>query len=202
MAGKRVGIMCGTFNPIHLGQMIIAENACELFNLDEVLFVPRGDAFYKEDMLDEKTRINLVGIAIEDNPNFALSTLEVERGNSYTCETIETLKQKNPDNTYFLIVGADTFVEMGSWKNVAYDFNEVTVLVANRLGTSNEEVVSKANEYKDKYNAKIELLPISCVDISSKDIRTKVRENKSIRYMVHYKVIEYIKKNNLYKEVQ
>lgn len=202
MAGKRVGIMCGTFNPIHLGQMIIAENACELYDLDEVLFVPRGDAFYKEDMLDEKTRINLVGIAIEDNPNFALSTLEVERGNSYTCETIETLKTKNPDNTYFLIVGADTFVDMGNWKNAEYDFKEVTVLVANRLGTEPSLVKEKEEEYKEKYNAKIEMLPISCVDISSKDIRTKVRKGKSIRYMVHYKVIEYIKKNKLYKEVQ
>ncbi len=202
MAGKRVGIMCGTFNPIHLGQMIIAENACELYDLDEVLFVPRGDAFYKEDMLNEKTRINLVGIAIEDNSHFALSTLEVERGNSYTCETIETLKLKNPDNTYFLIVGADTFIDMGNWKNAEYDFKEVTVLVANRIGTSLTEVEDKMKEYKEKYDANIEILPISCVDISSKDIRKKVRANKSIRYMVHYKVIEYIKKNNLYKEAQ
>lgn len=200
MAGKRVGIMGGDFNPIHLGQMIIAENAYESYNLDEILFVPRGNAYLSEDILDEKTRITLTGIAIEDNSHFALSTLEVDRGDSYTFQTIETLKEKNPDNKYFYIVGADTFIKMGDWKKPEYLFSEVEILVAPRIGTDSKDVNAKANEYQEKYNAKIHYLPINCVDISSSAIRQKVRDNKSLRYMVHYKVIEYINKNNLYKD--
>lgn len=200
MAGKRVGIIGGTFNPIHLGHMLIAENAYETFNLDEVLFVPSGAAYLKEDVLDEKTRITLTGISIEDNSHFALSTIEVDRGNSFTYQTIETLKEKNPQNTYFYIVGADAFVNMGTWKCPEKIFSEVTVLVAARLGTDSKEVNSKAAEYKEKYNADIQFLPINTIDISSSELRQKVRDGKSLRYMVHYRVIEYINKNNLYRE--
>lgn len=202
MAGKRVGIMGGTFNPIHLGQMIIGESAYETFNLDEILLVPSGAAYLKEDVLDEKTRITLTGIAIEDNSHFALSTIEVDRGNSFTYQTIETLKEKNPDNEYFYIVGADAFIEMGSWKCPEKIFSEVQILVAPRLGTDTKDVNAKAEEYKEKYGAQIHFLPINCIDISSSEIRKKVRQDKSIRYTVHYRVIEYIKRYNLYKEQQ
>jgi len=202
MAGKKVGIMGGTFNPIHLGQMIIGEVAYETFNLDEILLVPSGAAYLKEDVLDEKTRITLTGIAIEDNNHFALSTIEVDRGNSFTYQTIETLKEKNPDNEYYYIVGADAFIEMDTWKSPDKIFSEVAILVAPRLGTDAKDVNVKAQEYKEKYGATIHFLPMNCIDISSSEIRKKVRQDKSIRYTVHYRVIEYIKRYNLYKEPQ
>ena len=97
---KRVGIMGGTFNPIHLGHLILAEHAYEQLELDEVLFVPSGNPYMKEyaNVLDAKTRIDLVGEAIEDNCHFALSRIEVDRGgNSYSYETIAALKEANPD---------------------------------------------------------------------------------------------------------
>ena len=106
MSKKRVGIMGGTFNPIHLGHLILAENAYEELELDEVLFVPSGNPYMKEygDVLDAKTRIDLVGEAIEDNCHFALSRIEVDRGgNSYSYETIAALKAENPDTEYFFI---------------------------------------------------------------------------------------------------
>lgn len=201
MAGKRVGIMGGTFNPIHLGEMIIAENACETYELDEILFVPRGSIYYKEDLLDEKTRITLTGIAIEDNSHFALSTIEIDRGDSFTYQTIETLKEKNPQNTYFYLVGSDTFVEMPGWKYPEKIFSEVEIIVAPRLGVDEELIKKTTAELKEKYDAKINFLPITCVDLSGSAVREKVKKNKSIRYMVHYKVIDYINKNNLYKEI-
>ena len=108
MSKKRVGIMGGTFNPIHLGHLILAENAYEELNLDEVLFVPSGNPYMKEygDVLDAKTRIDLVGEAIEDNCHFALSRLEVDRGgNSYSYETIAEVVAERTRSQVVQVIG-------------------------------------------------------------------------------------------------
>lgn len=197
---KKIGIMGGTFNPIHLGHMLVAENAYETFGLDEILFVPSGIPYMKEDVLDAKTRITMTGIAIEDNSHFALSTIEVERdGNSYSYETIRDLKAANPNIEYYFIVGADSLFKMDKWRCPEKIFKEVTILVARRLGNEDEELNTKIDELKEKYDADIRILPINCVDISSTMIRDKVRKHQSIRYMVHYRVIEYIEKNHIYQ---
>lgn len=196
---KKVGIMGGTFNPIHLGHMLVAENAYETFGLDEILFVPSGIPYMKEDVLDAKTRITMTGIAIEDNSHFALSTIEVDRdGNSYSYETIRDLKKENPNVEYSLIVGADSLLQMDKWKCPEKIFEEAPVLVAVRHGYPEEEVKQQIEALTDKYHAEIHLLPIRCIDISSTAIRDKVRKHQSIRYMVHYRVIEYIEKNHIY----
>lgn len=199
---KRVGIMGGTFNPIHLGHMIMAENAYETFELDEILFVPSGKSYLKDNVLDAKTRISMIGEAISDNPHFALSTIEVERGgNSYSYETIKELQEQNPDTEYFFIVGADSLMYMENWKNPEQIFSKVTVLVASREGCSIADLVKKIEELTQRFEkADIRILPISNVDISSTMIREKVKNKKSIRYMVHYKVIEYINKHHIYEE--
>lgn len=197
---KKVGIMGGTFNPIHLGHMLVAENAYEAYGLDEILFVPSGIPYMKEDVLDAKTRITMTGIAIEDNCHFALSTIEVDRdGNSYSYETIADLKKANPQTEYYFIVGSDSLFKMDKWKCPEKIFNEVVVLVAPRLGYSSDEMNERIAELKEKYNADIRVLPMNCVDISSTAIRDKVRNNKSLRYLVHYRVIEFIEKHKLYK---
>jgi len=200
---KKVGIMGGTFNPIHLGHMIVAQNAHQSYNLDEVLFVPSGIPYMKEDVLDAKTRITMTGIAIEDNSAFALSTIEVERGgNSYSYETIADLKKANPTTEYYFIVGSDSLFMMDKWKNPEKIFEEVPVLVAPRLGYSEEQLNEKIAELTEKYHADIRVLPMNCVDISSTAIREKVREHKSIRYLVHYRVVEYIEKHHLYQNTE
>ena len=202
MAGKRVGILGGTFDPIHLGHMLIAENAYAHFNLDEVLFVPVGIPHNPEKVvLDPKTRLAMTGISIEDNCHFALSTIEADKDTvSYTYETIAELKKKNPNNTYFLIVGADSLMHMDSWECPEKIFSEVSVLVAERIGITSAELNAKIEEYRVKYNADIKQLPINCIDFSSSTIRKMVKEGRSIRYMVHYKVIEYINKNHIYMD--
>lgn len=130
---KRVGIMGGTFDPIHLGHLIMAENAYEAFELDEILFVPTGVSYLKSNVLDAKTRISMIGEAISDNPHFALSTIEVERdGYSYSYETIKELQDANPNTDYFFIVGADSLMYMDKWKNPEQIFAKVPVLVAVR----------------------------------------------------------------------
>lgn len=203
MAGKKVAIMGGTFNPIHLGHLLIAENAYETMNLDEVLFIPTTNVGEKKNVPDIWTRIEITGTSIEDNSHFALSTIEAEKqGISYSYETIETLKKKYPQNEYYFIVGADTFVNMENWKCPEKIFADVTILIAQRIVISPENLNAKIEEYKEKYGARVIILPIEYNDLSSAKIRERVREGKSIRYMVHYKAVEYIKKHNLYKEEQ
>ena len=203
MSKKRVGIMGGTFNPIHLGHLILAENAYEELNLDEVLFVPSGNPYMKEygDVLDAKTRIDLVGEAIEDNCHFALSRMEVDRGgNSYSYETIAALKAANPDTEYFFMVGADSLFMMDKWMCPEKIFNEVTVAVAIRGGYTDEKLEEHIKLLEEKYNTTIIRLHSRSVDISSSQIRERVRNGQSIRYMVHYKTDLVIKKKRLYVE--
>lgn len=199
---KRVGIMGGMFDPIHLGHMLMAEIAYETFELDEILFVPTGVSYLKSNVTDAKTRISMIGEAISDNPHFALSTIEVERdGYSYSYETIKELQDKNPNTEYFFIVGADSLMFMENWKNPEQIFTKVPVLVAVRDEYSNEAISAKIDHLMSKYpGAEIHIIPISKVDISSSKIRERVKEGKSIRYMVHYKVIEFINKNHIYMD--
>lgn len=198
---KKVGIMGGTFNPIHLGHMILAENAREYFELDEILFVPSGTPYMKDNVLDSKTRISMTGVAIEDNPYFALSTIEVDRGgNSYSYETLQTLQEQNPDTKYYFIVGADSLFAMDKWMFPEKIFSCCTVLAAMREGHSMIELSQQMEYLMEKFQADIHLLPSRSMDISSTDIRDRVRNGESIRYLVHENVNRYIEKYGIYME--
>ena len=103
---KRIGIMGGTFNPIHQGHLLLAEQAREYCELDEVLFIPSGNSYMKDssEILDGEIRIFMTAAAIEDNPSFTLSTMEMERdGATYTCDTIRDLREKEPFAQYYLL---------------------------------------------------------------------------------------------------
>ena len=198
---KKIGIMGGTFDPIHLGHLLIAENAYEAFELDEILFIPSGIPYMKKGVSDVIDRVNMTQIAIEDNPHFSLSTIEADKAsNSYTYETLKELRRHNPENTYYYIVGADSLVNMCYWKEPSSIFEDAVILVANRIGNESTELLKKIEEYKVNFNADIKILPIKQVDISSTDIRGKVRKGKSIRYLVPDNVIEYINEHKMFME--
>lgn len=198
---KRIGIIGGNFDPIHLGHMLIAENAYETFKLDEVCFVPAGISYNKMRVTDPKIRMEMTGISIEDNAHFAMYTYEAESPEVvYTYQTISKLTDAHPDYEYFLIVGADAFLNLENWVKPEEIFKRCTVLVAEREGTVNEDLDNKINELKEKYGSDIFKLPIAHIDLSSSRIRERVRDGLSIRYMVHYKVIEYINKTGLYRD--
>ncbi len=200
---KKVGILGGTFNPVHMAHLIIAEIAQEEAGLDEVLFVPTGCSYLKDasDILPAKDRIRMTGLAIEDNPNFALSTIETDReGNSYTCDTLRELKERYPDNEYYLIVGADNLFTMEEWKDHETVFQNAKILAAVRGSKKYGDMEEKTAELKEKYNADIRLLHVRHVDISSSMIREKIAEGRSIRYMLPEKVREYIIRNHLYEK--
>lgn len=199
---KKVGIIGGTFNPIHLGHLILAEYAYDEFDLDEILFVPTGISHFKDPsiVLDKKTRITLTGEAIGENPHFALSTIETDRpGNSYTYETLELLKKEYPDSEFYLIIGADSLFQIEQWKCPEGIMKNAIILVAKRKGQSTQEFLNKIEEIKAKYDADIRLLPCTYIDISSTEIRDRVKNGKSIRYLVPEVTEKYIKKHHLYE---
>ena len=199
---KKVGIIGGTFNPIHLGHLILAECAYDEFDLDEILFIPTGISHFKDPsiVLDKKTRITLTGEAIGENPHFALSTIETDRpGNSYTSETLDILKKENPDTEYYLIIGADSLFQIEQWKCTTDIIKNDVIIAAKRKGQSTKEFLDKIEEIKQKYEADIRLLPCTYIDISSTEIRERIKTGKSIRYLVPEVTEKYIKKHHLYE---
>ena len=199
---KRVGIMGGTFNPIHLGHLIIAEAAYEAYNLDEVLFVPSGVSYMKDqsEILDAKKRVHMTGLAIEDNPHFALSTIEIDRdGNSYSYETLETLRKQNPNTEYFFLVGSDTLFALETWKHPEILLPSCTILVAVRDGVPMEKMQEHAKYLEEKFGGSIQLLTTPNIEISATDIRNRLSKNRNVKYFVPDSVLDFINKYDLYK---
>ena len=203
MGKKKTGIMGGTFNPIHIGHLLLAENAKEAFGLDEILFVPSGLPYMKNgiEIADKWMRLEMTRLAVSDNPAFVLSSAEVEReGNSYTWETLELLREKEPETEFFFIEGADSLFAMESWKNPEIIFRDCTILAAVRDGKDDDDLREQIARLEKKYGARIGLIGMKEISFSSTDIRERIRDGRSIRYMVPDKVIEYIKKYRLYME--
>lgn len=201
MGKKKTGIMGGTFNPIHIGHLLLAENAKETFGLDEILFVPSGLPYMKNgiEIADKWMRLEMTRLAIADNASFALSSVEVEReGNSYTSETLGLLRQEEPETEFFFIVGADSLFAMESWKDPEMIFRSCTILAAVRDGKDDDDLKEQIGFLGKKYGARIGLVEMKEISFSSTDIRDRIRKGKSIRYMVPAPVVEYIKKYQLY----
>ena len=200
---KKVGIMGGTFDPIHYGHLMLAQNALDTFSLDEILFVPSGTPWLKEStkVLSKNKRVSMTGMAIEDNPDFALSTIEIDReGNSYSYETVEELKKEQPETDFYFIMGADSLLEIERWKHPDRLMADCILLVAVRDDCDKEGLEKQIAYLKDKYQADIRILPANRMDISSTKIRQMIQEGKSVRYMLPDQVIRFIQKNHLYQQ--
>lgn len=199
---RKVGIMGGTFNPIHIGHLIIAEKAREQFHLDEVLFIPCGTPYMKDckEVLPGEVRAEMTKIATIENPFFDVSMLEVEKeGNTYTYETLMSLRDKNPGMEYYFIVGADSLWAIENWKAPEKIFANCHILAAVRDEKTNEDMERQISYLKEKYGAAISLLHTSHIEISSSMIREAVKEGNSFRYLVPDAVYDYIIKNKLYR---
>lgn len=199
---KRIGIMGGTFNPIHLGHLAIAQRAQEQFVLEEVLFIPSGVPYMKdlEEVLPAKNRCEMARLAIRDIPSFRLSMIEVNKSqNTYTFETLQDLKADNPTAEYYFILGADSLWAMEHWKNPEEIFRNCHVLAAVRDDKSPADMNAQIAYLQEKFNAKISLLGIDAMDISSSMIRKRVSDGLSIRGLVPDAVETYIYEHKLYQ---
>lgn len=201
-AKEKIGIFGGTFNPIHVGHLILAENARDFCHLDKVLVMPSGCSYLKDQSLiaPKTDRIRMVSLAISGNPQFELSTIETERaGDSYTYVTLEQLVSENPQNSYYYIIGDDTLFSMETWVKPEIIFKLSTIVVAPRDHKNIQETEEKIQQLKEKYNAEIILLNSSNLDISSHDIRERIKNKRTVKYYLPESVIEYIEENKLYQ---
>lgn len=193
--------MGGTFNPIHIGHLLLAETARDFLHLDEICFIPNGCSYMKnsQEVLDKYLRYEMTRLAILDNPAFTISDIEITRaGNSYTYETLLALREKEPEAEFYFIVGADTLFKMESWKNPDIIFQNCMILAAVRDNMTQKAIEEQMYVLAEKYDAGIRLLPMKEYSISSTDIRNRIRNNQSIRYLVPDSVITFIDKNHLY----
>ena len=197
----RVGILGGTFNPIHIGHLILAERAYDEFDLNQVVIIPSGISYFKagSGVIEASHRLEMARLAVLGDERFFISDIEVRRsGNSYTADTIEELHSLRAGDELFLIVGSDTLFQMESWYEPQKIFDGCTVIAALRSGASDEDLKSKIEEYKDRFGARVNVLRSSNIEISSSMIRALLRSGKSVRYYLREAVYDYITKNKLY----
>ena len=202
MSQKKVGVFGGTFDPIHMGHLILAQNALEEVGLDKVLIMPSGCSYLKDiDKVSPKEhRVEMTRLAIEDNDRFELSTIEAEReGNSYTYETFKILCRENPDTDYYYIIGADVFMSMNTWNRPEEIFKRCTIVCARRDNIPQSDLDDMLLFLQKEYNAKVMFMDVPEVRISSTDIKDLIRRGMSCRYYLNEKVIDYIKENGLYR---
>ena len=155
----------------------------------------------KQDVLDAKHRFYMVQLAIKDEPLFEISDIEVNRaGNSYTCDTLSSLYALYPDDSFYLIMGADSIFQIECWKNPEQIFSLATILVTIRDDYGLYDVQSKIEVLEDKFNGRIHVFTMDPVDISSTVIRNKAKRNEPIDGMVPDVVKHYIHDYHLYKE--
>lgn len=200
---KKIGIMGGTFNPIHLGHLTIAKKAQEQFSLDEVLFIPSGVPYMKnlDEVLPAETRCEMTRLAIRDVPSFHLSMIEVNKTqNTYTFETLKDLKAANPQAQYYFILGADSLWAIEHWKNPEAIFQNCHILAAARDDKSQTDMEVQITHLAEKFEAKISILEIASMNISSSMIRDKIKNNISIHGLVPKSVEMYIYNNGLYRQ--
>lgn len=170
-ATKKIGIMGGTFDPIHMGHLILGEKAYEQLELDKVLFMPCGNPPHKRNRKGRATdeqRAEMVRLAIEDNPHFELSLIEMhEEGYTYTYRTLEQLNAANPDTEYYFIIGADSLYNFDTWREPGRICQEAVLVVATRDHTPLKELDQQMELLAQKYSGNFIRLDTMNIDVSS-----------------------------------
>ncbi len=214
----QIGLFGGTFNPIHLGHLRSAEEIQESLQLQQIVFIPSANPPHKEgrDIISPLHRIEMVNLAIAGNPAFSASEIEIRRpGKSYSIETIDRFKEMQGSGlTLFFIMGMDAFTEIVTWKDYVSLFYRCNFVVTTRPGyavTSLETILPSdvAGEFfyipeEDRFshisNFSLYFRDITPLNISSSVIRRRIKEKKSVRYLLPQAVVEYIKLHGLYKD--
>lgn len=202
MGNRRIGIMGGTFNPIHVGHLLLAEWVINEVSLDEVWLIPNGKSYMKEEqeIAPAEDRLRMTELAVKRNRYFKCLDMEVKRsGYTYSYETLEELNRAYPGNEFYFILGADCLFTLETWKFPERFFRCCKVIAAVRDDSSLEEMEEKKAELEQRFGGEILLIPFIRMSLSSTEIRERIRQGKSIRYMVPDSVLTYIEGKRLYK---
>ena len=199
---QRIGILGGTFDPVHLGHLLTAEVVRDTLGLDELLFIPAFIPPHKQhrDIALPEHRFRMVVLATATNPHFRVSDMELHReGPSYTVDTMDALRaQRGEEAEFYFITGADAINELATWHDVHSLLHKCHFVAATRQGTAlARDCLS--DEFGELARERIHEVPTPELEISSTEIRRRVRRGMSIRYMVPDAVADYIYKEGLYR---
>ena len=195
---RRLGVMGGTFNPIHTGHLVTAEEARHAFDLDEVTFVPAGRPWQKgSDVADAEHRYLMAVIATASNRAFNVSRVELEReGPTFTIDTLNAFAALRPDVDLYFITGADAILQILTWKDPEEVLRRARFIAATRPGYDLDRL---EKELPEGLEDRVAIMEIPALAISSTDIRRRIAEGRPIRYLVPPAVAEYIEKAGLYR---
>ena len=200
---RKIGIMGGTFDPIHIGHLILGENAWHQFGLEKVLFMPSANPPHKPNRIgraDIQERVDMVRGAIADNPHFELSLEEAFREDyCYTSETLQEMTVKHPDTEYYFIMGADSLFDFVDWKRPDIISRECVILAATRDHCRKDEILQKIEDLKQLFGADIRILNTPNMDIASEEIRKRLQQGEDTSDMLPEEVTAYIRQNHLYE---
>lgn len=199
IAGKRLGVMGGTFDPIHYGHLFVAEEARARFSLDHVLFVPNGSPPHKKEYLlsAPRDRYEMTCLATADNPAFTCTALELNRpGASYTVDTLATLRAQYTQAELFYITGIDAIADILTWRRHAEIIQMATFIAAARPGF---DLKTLQDRLPSAYLERILLLGSTAQGVSSTEIRERIRAKLPTRYLTPDEVLDYIRDHHLYE---
>ena len=199
---KKVGIMGGTFDPIHVGHLILGEAAWRQFGLDQVWYMPAGNPPHKQNRAGRASdgqRVEMVRLAIQSNPHFVLSLQEMNAdGYSYTYRTLERLREQYPDTDLYFIMGADSLEDFDSWREPSRIVQNCQVVVATRNQMDQTAFDELLEKRRAQFRHDFRKLDTPNLDVSSRHLREMIRSRESIRYYVPDNVLQYIIQEKLY----
>lgn len=198
---RKIGILGGTFDPIHLGHLYIAYEAYKELELDEVIFMPSGNPPHKrgKQVTEGNIRYEMVKKAIRDYSFFTVSNYEINKNEfSYTYATLEYLQSMYNDAEIYFITGADCLIELDKWKNVNKIMESCNFVVFKRPGYSKNEIISQKEKVDKRYNTNIVYLDLLELEISSSLIRERMAKGICTDFFMPYEVSKFIKEQSLY----
>ena len=199
---QRVGIMGGSFNPIHIGHLMLAKEAYHQFNLDYVLVMPNRHPVYKDasQLLSDDKRAQMIKLAIQNDSYLVYSDLELKRsGNTYTVDTLYELHEKHPDTEYYFILGGDSLAYLDQWYQYEKILEQAVILCARRgKNDYNQLVEIREHLVENNPKARIEFLKTDFVPISSSELRIRLSRHEDVSDWIPGNVLSYIIENKLY----
>lgn len=200
---KRIGILGGTFNPIHKGHILLAQYVKSELELDRVILIPTYTPPHKlsPDLADEEHRLNMCRLATIELEGFEVSDVEIKRkGKSYSYQTLSSLKELYPDDELVFITGADMFLTLDKWKNPDIIFRKASIAAIPRDNSDSEKLRAYYREVISKMGAKVYILPQPVMQVSSSFVRENIKNSMIIQKLLDKNVYDYIVKNNLYRK--
>lgn len=199
----KIGILGGTFNPIHVGHLLLAEWAKDALDLDEIWFIPSGCSYMKAGLsvLPGRERVKMVELAIEDSKDFKCLDLEILReGATYTYETLQELHSLHPEDAFYFITGADCLFQLEKWMHPEKILEQATLVAAIRDHSSMEQLEQMKEKLLKKWKGEILLLPFLRFSVTSTEIRERIAQGKSVHYLVPEKTLGYIMEKGYYRD--